>query len=177
MMFIISNFIDSPKNVKKRRWNKKRKEYLKEEIINTVNIYSRLMKGVDLSNQLISYDEFNRTSIKLWKRIFFHLLDIAIVNLFIKYKKYLNANITLKQYRIEIIKIIIKKYNMKIGRIDNKFNVFHYPVKQLKCGTCKNCSFTKDYTTVKAPTSKYMCNVCKIYLCIDCFEIFLTKKF
>ena len=49
--FIISNFIDSPKNVKKR------KEFFEEKIPNTVNIYSRLMKGVDLSNQLISYYE------------------------------------------------------------------------------------------------------------------------
>ena len=91
-MFIISNFIDSPKNVKKRRWNKKIKEFFEEEIPNTVNIYSRLMKGVDLSNQLISYYELNRKTIKWWKRIFFHLLDIAIVNSFIIYKKYLNAN-------------------------------------------------------------------------------------
>ena len=53
------------------------------------------------------------------------LLEFAIVNLFIIYKKYLNANITQKQYRIEIIKTIIKKYNMKIGRIDNKFNTFY----------------------------------------------------
>ena len=73
------------------------------------------MKGVDLSNQLISYYELNRKTIKWWKRIFFHLLDIAIVNSFIIYKKYLNANITQKQYRNEIIKTIIKKYNMKIG--------------------------------------------------------------
>ena len=122
------------------------------------------MKGVDLSNQLISYQDLNRKTIKWWKRIFFHLLDIVIVNSFIIYKKYLNANFSQKQYKIEIIKTIIKKYNMKIGRIDNKFNIFHYLVKQLKCGTCKNCSFTKDYTTVKAPISKYMCNVCKIYL-------------
>ena len=135
------------------------------------------MKRVDLSNQLIRYYELNRKTIKWWKRIFFHLLDIVIVNSFIIYKKYLNANITQKQYRIEIIKTIIKKYNIKIGRINDKFNTFHYPVKQLKCGTCKNCSFTKDYTTVKASSSKYMCNVSKIYLCIDCFEIFHKKNF
>ena len=135
------------------------------------------MKGVDLSNQLISYYELNRKTIKQWKKIFFHLLDIAIVNSFIIYKKYLNVNITQKQYRIKIIKTIIKKYNMKIGRIDNKFNTFNYSVKQLKCGTCKNCSFTKDYTIVKSPTSKYMCNICKIYLCTDCFEIFHTRNF
>ena len=53
-MFIISNFIDSPKNVKKR------KEFFEEKIPNTVNIYSRLMKGVNLNNKLISYYELNR---------------------------------------------------------------------------------------------------------------------
>ena len=45
------------------------------------------MKGVDLSNQLISYYELNRKTIKWWKRIFFHLLDIAIVNSSIIYIK------------------------------------------------------------------------------------------
>ena len=57
-MFIISNFIDSTNNVKKR------KEFFVEEIPNTVNIYSRLMKGVDLGDQLISYYELNRKTIK-----------------------------------------------------------------------------------------------------------------
>ena len=39
-MFIISNFIDSPKKVKKM--NHKRKEFFGEEILNS----SRLMKGL-----------------------------------------------------------------------------------------------------------------------------------
>ena len=60
-MFIISNFIDSTNNVKKR------KEFFVEEIPNTVNIYSRLMKGFNLSNQLINYYELNRKIIKWWK--------------------------------------------------------------------------------------------------------------
>ena len=72
---------------------KKWKEFFEEEIPNTVNIYSRLMKGVDISNQLISYYKLNRKIIKCQKRIFFHLLDIAIVNSFIIYKKYFNENI------------------------------------------------------------------------------------
>ena len=45
------------------------------------------MKGVDLSNQFISYYELNRKTIKWWKGIFFHLLDKAIANSFIINKK------------------------------------------------------------------------------------------
>ena len=61
-----------------------------------------------LINQLIIYYELNRKTIRWWKGIFFHLLDIAIVNSLIIYKKYLNANIAQKKYIIEIIKTIIK---------------------------------------------------------------------
>ena len=45
------------------------------------------MKGVDKGNQLISYYELSRGTHKLWKRIFFHLIDISIENSFIIYKK------------------------------------------------------------------------------------------
>ena len=57
--------------------------------------------------------------------------NIENFNSFIIYKKYFNANITQKQNRFEIIKTIIKNYNMKVRRIDNKFSTFHYKVKQL----------------------------------------------
>ena len=89
--------------------------------------------------------------IKWWKRIFFYILDVAIVNSFIICKIFAKSNITQKQYRLELVK---NKYS---------YNTIHYPVKQIKDGTCKNCSFTKDYKTVKASTSKYMCNECRIY--------------
>ena len=69
--------------------------------------------------------------------------NIESFNSFIIYIKYFNANITQKQYRFEIIKTMIKNYNMKVRRIDNKFSIFQNPVKELKFGICKNCSFTK----------------------------------
>lgn len=65
IIYIISNFIDSPNNIKRRRWDKKMKEFYEEDFPNIIFIYSRLMKGVELSNQIISYYELNR------KRIFF----------------------------------------------------------------------------------------------------------
>ena len=114
-MFIISNFIDALKYVKRRRWDKKSKEFLEEEFPNTVSIYSRLMKGVDLSNQIISYYELNRKTIKWWKRIFFHLLDIAIVNSFIIYKKFVNSNITQKQFRLELVNTIQYLENINLN--------------------------------------------------------------
>ena len=45
------------------------------------------MKGVDISNQLISYYEIDIRMKKWWKRHFNHLIDIAVVNSFILYNK------------------------------------------------------------------------------------------
>ena len=60
------------------------------------------MKGLDLSNQLISYLEMNIKTIILWKRYFriYKILKLLIHSLFIKnilIKIFLKSNITLKQ--------------------------------------------------------------------------------
>ena len=85
-MYIISNFINLPKEVKRNRWCKDKKKFIIDTYPNSIKVYSEYMKGVDLSNQLISYYELNSKTYKLWKRIFFHLLDISIVNSYILYK-------------------------------------------------------------------------------------------
>lgn len=43
--------------------------------------------GVDRSDQLISYYGFSRKSIKWWKKLFFHFLDLTIANAYILYNK------------------------------------------------------------------------------------------
>ena len=45
-----------------------------------VEAYNSYMGGVDKSNQLLSYYRFNRKTNKWWKKLFFHLLSLAVVN-------------------------------------------------------------------------------------------------
>lgn len=169
-MYIISNFINLPKEVKRNRWCKDKKKFIIDTYPNSIKVYSEYMKGVDLSNQLISYYELNSKTYKWWKRIFFHLIDISIVNSYILYKKYNKSAITQKTFRLEIVKSIINKYKIEIDKERN--NDFHFPVYCNERKTCKNCSLSKDYTTKKAPTTHYICSNCKCYLCINCFEKF-----
>ena len=83
-----------------------------------------------------------------------------------------------KNYRIEIAKYDINKYNINIKNI-SKDDLMHYPIKNMRQGTCKNCSFTKHYKTKKTPTTRYKYNVYNIILCVNCFEeyhkVFLIK--
>ena len=49
--------------------------------------YNKNKTGVDRSDQMLSYYTFSRMTVKWWKKLFFHLLDLAVVNAHILYKK------------------------------------------------------------------------------------------
>ena len=47
--------------------------------------YNQYMGGVDKSDQLVVYYGFRRSSKKWWKRAFFHLMEMTMVNAYILY--------------------------------------------------------------------------------------------
>ena len=49
--------------------------------------YNQYMRGVDKCNQLLSYYRFPHRTVKWWRRAFFHLLDIAVVQAYILYRQ------------------------------------------------------------------------------------------
>jgi hypothetical protein len=42
--------------------------------------YNKYNIGVDKSDQMLSYYSFQRNSVKWWKKLFFHLFNLALVN-------------------------------------------------------------------------------------------------
>ena len=50
--------------------------------------YNQYMNGVDRSDQLISRYHVLRKTIKWWKTLFFHMIDISVVNSYILFKSY-----------------------------------------------------------------------------------------
>ena len=72
------------------------------------------MKGVDISNQLISYYELNFRTVRWWKRIFNEHIDVAIINSLCLFKKFGHLNITQKTFILNLIKaIMVKNYPFK----------------------------------------------------------------
>ena len=74
-IYAICNFLNAPKEFERIRWDKKDKKFKKEFYHEIIHKYNGLMNLVDLSNQLISYYELNRKTVKWWKKIFFNLID------------------------------------------------------------------------------------------------------
>ena len=59
----------------------------REEVRKPVMVeeYNKFIGGVDKSDQLLLYYGFSHRTVKWWRRAFFHLLDLAIVNAYILY--------------------------------------------------------------------------------------------
>ena len=80
----------------------------REEVRKPVMVeeYNKYMGGVDKSDQLLSYYGFSHRTVKWWRRAFFHLIDLAIVNAYIMYcgTPQYGRRFTHEQFRIELAK-------------------------------------------------------------------------
>ena len=72
--------------------------------------YNSYMGGVDKSDQLLSYYGFDHRSVKWWKRVAFHLLDLSIVNAYVMYRQSKQEHyLTHEQFRIKLSKDLLLK--------------------------------------------------------------------
>ena len=69
------------------RWDKV--EVRRPKAIDTYNQY---MNGVDRSDQILAKNNTLRKCMRWWKTLFFHLIDIAVVNSFILFQLYRSQN-------------------------------------------------------------------------------------
>ena len=75
--------------------------------------YRTHMGAVDKADVLKSLNEIGRKSHKWWHRIFFHYLDVAVVNASIIFKQMSDESMTLKTFKRRIITGFIKSKGLK----------------------------------------------------------------
>ena len=51
-----------------------------------VHMYNQFMEAVDRNDQMVAYSSFRRRTLKWWKKVFFHVLSLAILNSWIVYR-------------------------------------------------------------------------------------------
>eukprot|EP00731_Ephydatia_muelleri_P005757 Em0003g5a len=69
-----------------------------------IDEYNKHMGGVDLSDQLVLNYGYSHRQIKWWKRVFFHLIDLALVNSNIMYNSVNKQQLTQMEFRIAVAK-------------------------------------------------------------------------
>ena len=78
------------------------------------------MGGVDKADQLLSYYPFSHRTVKWWKRAFFHLLDVALVNSYIMYTEstQIGRKLTHEQFRVEVAKGLLLQVGISEGGLE-----------------------------------------------------------
>lgn len=185
----LSSFHDPTKFIKvnQRQFDGSVKEIDKPEIIHDYNIH---MNNVDKLDQLKKYYEVDRKSRKWWHRIFFHFLDVALVNSYL-ISKSLGYNLPLKDFKLDIISGLcqaesyVPPTSAKSHKTKTKVQVklhkpyvdpntrslsSHQPVRTT-LRRCAHCSNTRHQRR-----TPWMCSTCKVPLCLSktkfCFSEF-----
>ena len=150
--------------------------------------YNRHMGHVDNSDRLASSYTASRRTWKWTKKLFFHLLDLAIVNSYILLSSCGGKKISNRDFRLTLIREMLAwsghgprpsmpvgrpaPASANIGRLDTRQNK-HWPgcnSKQRRCRMCSGRGVTR--------TMLFKCVKCDVALCMDrsCFEDYHTKN-
>lgn len=148
------------------------------------------MGGVDLMDRMIAHYPHGFKNRKWYLRIFFHLLNMSIVNSWILYRK-TNENTSLLNFKASTVWTMLElgKAN-KRGRkssLDSKspstkkkpknrippelrYNgVDHYPIKK---ETGQAFRYSDVYCSSR---TRYLCDKCQCAVCPECMKTFHTK--
>ena len=159
------------------------------------------MNAVDRSDQILATNNVLRKCLRWWKTLFFHLIDIAVVNSFILFREHQaqfpdnpalrrTADYSLAHFREEIVRGIcdLPEYSEQppvrtpVGKkVDpEEFESVHIPVFVEGKKNCVVCYKTEQvqrqvYSTCSAPSceGKHM-HVTKER---NCFQIFHSKEY
>ncbi|XP_063227539.1 piggyBac transposable element-derived protein 4-like [Bacillus rossius redtenbacheri] len=163
-----------------------------------VRDYTMYMRGVDRFDQIRATYTVSRRSRKWWHRIFYFLVDAALVNSFILYTlsgdrgqisckhldyhisvaKHLIGNFSSRKRKGPISANYLKKRFHKDGKplgvpLETRFsNVgVHLPVELASFRRCRLCSSSKHEKRTRVG-----CSQCDVPLCsVPCFKTFHTK--
>jgi len=148
--------------------------------------YDRLMGGVDKVDQLIAPYDATRKTVKWYKKLAVHLLQVAMVNAFILYKKS-HSRARFLRFQKDVISSLVFKVaqpdttkSEEMARLTERHFLSHTPetAKGLKknyltrrCRVCHKKGMRKEVT--------YVCEQCPSHppLCpVKCFQLYHTKK-
>jgi hypothetical protein len=158
----------------------------------SVQEYNQNRGIVDKFDMQISAVECVRKTIKWYKKLFFHLLDVTVLNSYILHKQKSRENIQFSDFRLQLIRQIIETYGCpkaprgRPNTGDNPIRLIgrHFPslipstsTSQSPQKRCVVCTNTTNRAT-KSTKTRYECRDCNVGLCISaCFRDYHTLKY
>lgn len=171
---------------------KKTKEGVESQKPKCITDYNYNMSTIERTDLLLSSIESVRKSVKWYKKVFLHLVDMTLVNAHALYKVTSgNTNIPLRKYQLALVKELVTKYqkvkprastsnrcdtdNSPLRLIERHFPSMYPPKESTQKPPSRRCIVCSKQNLRKE--TRYTCVHCNVPLCvIPCFEIYHTIK-
>ena len=162
--------------------------------------YTKWMGGVDVADQLMSYYHFLRRTIKWWRKLWVHMLNMIIMNAFLLNRKFgEDKKLSHFEFRTILARELLVEANgrelsplptNRLGIPVDRLHGRHFPEKIRKMANnrrvipkvCVVCRKTpKDELQglgmARQKFTSFQCNICKKAMCVaDCFRIYHSVK-
>ncbi|XP_022904015.2 piggyBac transposable element-derived protein 4-like [Onthophagus taurus] len=148
--------------------------------------YNQNMGAVDRTDMMLSSTECVRKTLKWYKKLFFHILDLCVLNSHALFLTQHPEKLALADFQLSLTRQLLERYNIP-KTIQTKFTpsnlqrrtAWHFPttVPNNKVRRCIVCSQSKIRDKKKRRDSRYMCGECNVGLCVSpCFGEYHTKE-
>ncbi|CAJ1063463.1 piggyBac transposable element-derived protein 2-like [Xyrichtys novacula] len=180
----------SPEDVA-HRWVKKEQMMVRVQKPFSVALYNQHMGGVDLVDQCLAMYPHRRRNKRWYIRVFFHFLDVAIVNAWRLYLMSGLDKMSLLLFKASVARALINSGTLQLSRGRGRPSATPPPVKrravtkvarEVRFGTgnhwpqlteVKNANRCHDAACRRK--TKYICMHCSVPLCPGCFANFHTS--
>lgn len=201
---LISTFTGKEPIQTAQRFDKNQKKMITLECPNIIKEYNMFMGGVDKTDSLIGRHKIKIRSKKWYIRIFYHLIDVSLVNSWLLYKRaFVERNkektLSLLDFRLEVAESLCKtststarkgrpsnsKIEDVIGAKKRKTSAIHYPTADVRLDNFAHWPiWTQERQRCKNAKCNFLssvvCEKCKLNLCLqknrNCFRDFHLNK-
>ena len=155
-----------------------------------VKDYDQNRNAVDRSDMQMKFSKSLQESLKWYNKLFFHMMNLSILNAHILFKKVQQRHLPLSRFRYEVIRGLLAKYGYTKTHIRRVFNdhslrltTKHSPAlippndsNQTPRRRCYVCTNYKRQPKEQSYT-RYQCLECNIGLCVPkCFQQFHASQ-
>ncbi|XP_033729312.1 piggyBac transposable element-derived protein 4-like [Pecten maximus] len=167
--------------------------------------YNKYMGAVDRCDQMVAYGSFERRTLKWWKKVFFHVIGLAVLNSYIIYKTRCQQPVLQRVFRRELVNQLVTASEISgasprgrkrtsaevLQRLTARHFICHLPSSGKRdhakrrcvvCGPAEAELFRSSHPDEPVPKrtgreTSFQCKQCQVALCIEpCFELFHTKS-
>ena len=96
-----------------------------EEIMKPLCVkeYNQNKGAVDKSCMQMTFSESLRKSVKWYKKLFFYMMDVSVLNTYILFKMIQQQHLQLSEFKLEVIRGLVMKYGSNRAHVGRAFTV------------------------------------------------------